>query len=71
MKHPTRRQHQANEGKRGLEAESVRALEALRSLRFKNKLAAEETREMHISSNEERQIWIEEYVERETAVARK
>jgi hypothetical protein len=36
----TQQFHQANEGKSGLEAERVRALGALRSLRSKNKLAA-------------------------------
>jgi len=45
--------------------------EALRSLRSKKKLAAEKGREMHYSSNEENEKWIEDYVERETAGARK
>jgi len=36
------RHHQANEGKSGLEAERVRALGALRSLRSKKKLAAKQ-----------------------------
>jgi hypothetical protein len=40
-KHSTRRRHQANKVKSGLEAERVRALEALRSLGCKKKLAAE------------------------------
>ena len=55
----------------GLEAEGVRALGALRNLRFKMKLAAEKSRETHFLSNEETEQWIEDYVERETAVARK
>jgi hypothetical protein len=46
-------------------------LGALRSLRCKKKLAAEKRRETHFLSNEEREKWIEAYVERETAVARK
>jgi hypothetical protein len=40
-KRSTQRRHHANEGKTGLEAETVRALGALRSLRSKKKLAAE------------------------------
>jgi hypothetical protein len=70
-KHSTRRRHQANKGKSGLEAERVRALGALRSLRSKKKLAAEKRWETHFLSNEERENWIEDYLERETAVARK
>jgi len=70
-KQSTQRRHQANEGKSGLEAERVRALRALRSLRSKKKLAAEKNRETHFLSNEEKEQWIEDYVERETAVARK
>jgi len=54
-----------------LEAERVRALGALRSLISKKKLAAEKRREMHFLSNEEKEKWIEDYVERETAGARK
>jgi len=63
--------HQANEGKSGSEAERVRALGALRSLRSKQKLAAEKTQETHFLSDEDKEQWIEDYVERETAVARK
>jgi len=43
----------------------------LRSLRSKNKLAAEKRRETHFLSSEEKEKWIEDYVERETAGARK
>jgi len=70
-KKSTRRRHQANEGKSGLVAERVRALRALHSLRSKKKLAAEKRQETHFLSNEEREKWIEDFVERETAVARK
>ena len=59
------------EGKSGFEAERVRALGALRSLRSKMKLAAKKRRETDFSSNEEKEKWIEDYVERETAGARK
>jgi len=54
-----------------MEAERVRALGALHSVQSKKKLAAENKRETHFLSNEEKEQWIEEYVERETAVARK
>jgi len=55
----------------GLEAERVRVLGALRSLPFKKKLSEEKWRETHILSNEEKEKWIEDYEDRETAVARK
>jgi len=67
----TQRRHQATEGKSGFEAERVRALGALRSLRSNKRLAAETRREMHFLSNEEKEKWIEDFVERETAGARK
>jgi len=70
-KHSTRRCHLANKGESGLEAERVRELGALRSLRSKKKLAAEKRRETHFSSNKEREKWNQDYVERETAVERK
>jgi hypothetical protein len=54
-----------------LEAETVGALGALRSLRSKKKLAAEKRQEIHFFSNEEKVKWIKDYVERETAGARK
>jgi hypothetical protein len=41
-KQSTQRRHHANEGKSGLEAERVRALGALRSLKSKNQLSAEQ-----------------------------
>jgi len=67
----TRRGHQGNEGKSGLGAERVRALGALRSLRFKQKFAPEKSQETNFLTNEEKEKWIKDYVERETAVARK
>jgi len=70
-KRSTQRRHHANEGKSGLEEERVRALGELRSLRSKKKLVAEKRRETHFLSNKEKEKWIEVYVERETAVARK
>jgi len=60
-----------NEGKRGLAAERVQALGALHSLRSDKKRWAEKGQEMHLLSNEEKEKWIEDYVERETTVARK
>jgi len=67
----TQQCHQANEGKSSLEAERVRALGALCSLRSKKKLAAEKRQEKLFLSNEEKEKWIEDYVEIETAGARK
>jgi hypothetical protein len=67
----TRWHHQANEGKRVLEAEGVQALAAWRSLRRNQNLSIENIREMLFLSNEEQEKWIEDYVERGTAVARK
>jgi hypothetical protein len=61
--------HQANEGKSGLEEQRVRALGALRSIRSKKKLAAQKRREMYFLSHEEKEKWIEHYVERQTAGA--
>jgi hypothetical protein len=54
-----------------LEAERVQALGALNSLRSKKTLAAEKSKPMHIFSNEEREKWVVDYVEQETAVDRK
>jgi len=70
-KRSTQRRHQANEGQSGFEAERVRALGALRRLIYKKKLAAEKRQEMHFSSNEENEKWIKDFVERQTAGARK
>ena len=67
----THRRHHANEGKSGLEAERVLALGALHSLQSKKTLSAEIRKEMHFLSNDEKEKWIKDYVERETAVARK
>jgi len=66
----TRQHHHANGGKSGLEAERVGALGALRSLRSKKNLEAEKRQETHFFSNDEKEKWIKDYVERETAVAR-
>jgi len=70
-KRSTQRRHQANQGKSGLEAERVRALSALGNLTSEKKLAAEKRRDTHFLSNERKERWIEDYVERETAGARK
>jgi len=70
-KRSTKRRHQANEGKSGFKAERVRGLGALRSLRSKKMVAAEKQRESHFLSNEENEKWIEDFVDRETAGARK
>jgi len=71
MKHSTRRRHHAYKGKSGLEEETVGALGALRNLQSKKRLAVEKRRDPHFFSNQGREKWIEDYVERETAVSRK
>jgi len=70
-KRSTRRHHQANQGKSHVEAARVGAHGAWCSLRSKKKLAAGKWRETHFWSNEEKEKCIEDYVETETAVARK
>jgi hypothetical protein len=70
-KRSTQQGPHVNEGKCSLEVERIRALGALRRLRSKMKLAAELPRETHFLNNEEKEKWIQEYVERETAGARK
>jgi hypothetical protein len=70
-KRSTQLHDNAKEGKSGFQAERVRALGALCSLRSKKKLAAEKQCEMHFLSNEEKEKWIVDYVETETAGARK
>jgi len=62
----TQWRHHVNERKSGLEAERVRAraLGALRSSRCKKKLAAEKRRETHFLSNQDKEKFIEDYVER-------
>jgi len=67
----TQRHHQANEGKSGLAAEWVPVLRALRSFLSETKLAARKRRETHCLSHEEKEQLIEDYAEREIAVARK
>jgi len=69
-KQSTQRRYQVNEGNSSLEAERVLALGVLRSLWSKMKLAAETWRVTHFLSNEEKETWIEDDVERETAGAR-
>jgi hypothetical protein len=60
IKQSTCQHHQANEGKADWEAELVRPLGALGSLRFQRKLSAEKTQEMYFLSNEEKEKWIED-----------
>jgi len=66
-KRSTQRRLQANEGRSGFQAERARALGALRSLRSTKRLVAEKQRETHFLSNEAKEKWIEDFVERETA----
>jgi len=70
-KKSTWRRYQENKGKSGLEAEKVWASGALRRLPSKKNLSPEKWREMHFPSNEKKEKWIQDYVDRETAVERK
>jgi len=70
-KKSTRRRHHANDSKSGLEADRVRALGALHSLWCKKNCSAEKWQETYFLSNHEKETWIKDYMERETAVARK
>jgi len=64
------RRHRAKDGKSGLEPDRVRALGTLHSYRYNKKLVAGKQWESHLVSNDEKEKWIEDYVDRETAVAR-
>jgi len=70
-KQSTCQRHQANEGMSGYEADRVSPLEAVCSLCSKKKLSAVRRWEMCFLSNKENEKWITDYVDRETAVARK
>jgi len=70
-KRSTQHHHLANAGKSGFQAERIGALRALLSVRSQEMLAVEIWRETHFLSNEEKEKWMEDYVERETAGARK
>jgi len=69
-KQSTRRHQQANEGQCGLEAERIRLLGVSHSLPSEKKHSVVKCWETLISNNEEMEIWIKDYVERETSVAR-
>jgi hypothetical protein len=67
----TQRCHQANEGKSGFEAETVRVVQALRSLRSNQKLMVRKRQETQFVSNDETEKCTEDYVKREPAGVRK
>jgi len=69
-KQSTRQHHQANKGNFRLEAERVRTLGALRSLWSKEKLLVEKRWDKQFLNNTEKVKYIENYVDRETTVAR-
>ena len=71
MKKSTHFHRQANNGKSGLQAEGVRALGALCSFRSEKKLSVEKRWEIHFINNEETEKSLGDYMDRETAVARK
>jgi len=62
-KRSTERHHQPNEGKRGWEVERVRTFGAFCNLWSTKKHAAKKWPETHFLSNEEKDTWIENYVE--------
>jgi len=68
--HSTRRRPQANEAKSGLDGERGRALGGFCSVRSKQKLVEGRRQETHFVCTQEKGKCIEDYVERETAVAR-
>jgi len=65
----TRRHYKANEDIRCFETENVWALRQYPKLRSKTRLAAEKWWEMHFGRNNEREKWIEDYVDTDTVVA--
>jgi len=65
----TQQCHQATEDKGGLEAQRVRDLGELHGLRSKMKISAEKRQKTHFLRNNDKEGWIEDYVERETAGA--
>jgi len=70
-KRSTQQHHQANEGKSCLDAGRDQALGALHSSWSNKKLVAEKWQETHILSHEVKAKWNEDYVDTETAGARK
>jgi hypothetical protein len=69
-KHSTQQYHPANEGESGFKAESIRGLGAMYSLQSQKNLPAETWRETQFLCNREKEKWIKDEVEWETAGAR-
>jgi hypothetical protein len=67
----TQQYHQANDGNSGWKEEIFPVLVALHSLGSKKIIVGKRRRETHFFSSEEKEKWIQHYVERETAGARK
>jgi len=63
--------HRANKDKSGFETDGVRALGVLHSLRSKKTLAVGKWWETYFVSNKMKEKWIEDSVQKVTAVARK
>jgi hypothetical protein len=66
----TLRRHRYNAERSAHEAERIRALNALRTLKSRKRKAATKMKEIQGMSEDQREKWIENYVERETQVAR-
>jgi hypothetical protein len=69
-KRSTMKHHRANQGKSGDDAKWVRPLGALCSLRFKKRYAADLWPEIQFFDQEEKNKWIEKFVEKKMAVIR-
>jgi len=67
----TRRHYEPDAGKSAIEAERFRALWVVHSMQSRKKLPSEKQWETHFLSHDQNKKWIEDFVERETAVARK
>lgn len=67
----TVKRHRTNAGKSGIESERIRAHNNLRALKCKKRKKAEGSEEIRDMDSDQRDKWIEDYVERETAAARK
>jgi hypothetical protein len=67
----TRLSHQATEGKSRFDAERVQTLGALRNSQTNKKQAAERRRKINFVKTKGKEKWIKDYMETETALARK
>jgi len=69
-KQSTWQYHQANAAKSGFKAEMVRALGTLHGLQSQMEVTVERRRKSHFSTIEQKENWIKDHVDSDTAVAR-